>query len=697
MVKDQRIKDYHDLVKDLDNEHYNSLFSTHPFSKMGLIITFITNQLNKKFTSKESDPKILFEKATDENDLSEVLKEGDVFYCSLFESENIISENNKDLIKSNPLNVAINRIYNSIWDMSNVSESHSLIIYSELEKYLEQLLGKSIAVYTRYPKFSDWLKIYHITYGLWGFYNNWISNIDKKLIESNISELLFIGPSDQLHELADLIGYRREKGKASEAYENNLQALSDKSDWDFIREATDKSDMLSLNDDLGLKENLLLRIDIKSWLIWVDNLKWPILQDHAFYSIQDLATIEQIIALVVQEEPKLKTKSQYLLLIVLQNYYELLEKITSNLYHLKEGQWDLYDKKVRQDIIDESIILFDKWIASELEASCMRVFQLIFGSKPVSESKHFIGIFEWINNYSKQNYLDKRYSEPGLKTLKIINDVFENILILDPNSKIRITSEIVLEKINWQIFEKLITLFQSDETDGLFRDSLYNTYIQYIESDHFNWNGQVTYNDVVINQACYLSYLMTKSPAPLNAWHSLFNQFKCWHEGWITVNNYDYKVRRKETYVLMVGACLAYSYYSQGKKTEAKKAFNEVLEIVLSQYRVASSHNSNDYEIVLRLLSHTIAQYSPIEVDSFIKLIDEKCDDLELFLVVTYEISLLVEKSSLKLSTTSVSIIKNQIYTHFWKIEKRYSDNALKHMLKYFSTLKEEILQKNKM
>ena len=122
-----------------------------------------------------------------------------------------------------------------------------------------------------------------------------------------------------------------------------------------------------------------------------------------------------------------------------------------------------------------------------------------------------------------------------------------------------------------------------------------------------------------------------------------------------------------------------------------QKAFNDVLEIVLSQYRSTSSH-SNDYEVILRFLSHTIAQFSPVDVDSFIKLIDEKCDDLETFLVVAYEIILLIEKVSLKLSLASVSIIKSQIDINFWGIENRYSDYAMKHRLDYFSTIKKEIL-----
>lgn len=693
MVKDQRIKNYHDLVKDLDSERYTILFSINQFEKIDEVITWLKNELNKKFTSKETDPKILFEKATNGYTIFDLLIEGDIFYCSIFESEKLIPENCENLQKTNPLTIVVNQLYNTIWDINNSSEFLSLKIYFELKKHIEQLLGKSTASDTRYQTFSDWLKIYHITHGMCDFYVSWVSNIDKKLIANNIDELLFIDPSDDLHELAEIIGHLNERENVSKNYKNKLTKHANKSNWEFIKEATDGSSLLSFNDDLSLKENLLLRFDIKSWLLWIDNLRLPILQDHAFFSIQDLSTIEQIIALILEKEIKFKTASQYLLLIALKNYYELLKKTTLNLFDLKEGQWHYDDNIVKQKIIDESTILFDSWVTSELEASCIRVFQLIFKDKPISESEYLNEIFEWINTYSKQRYIDNKYSEPSLKTLKTINDAFEDLLIQDSSIKIRFTKEITVAKINWQIFEKLIALFHSDETDSVFGDFLYDKYVQYIESENFNWNTQISYNDIIINQACDLSYLMTKLPDTMERWNSLFYQFKCWSEGWLSANNYDYKVRRKETYILMVGACLSYSYYHQEKKKVAKKVFDEILEIVLGQYRVASTHNLDNYEIIIKFLSHTLSKFSPIDADSFTRLIDEKCDDLELFLIVAYEITFFIQKGTLKLNDISIRIIKNQIDKNFWKIECRYSDGALKPKFNYFLNLKNEVLK----
>ena len=111
-------------------------------------------------------------------------------------------------------------------------------------------------------------------------YHAWMSQIDEESIKTNVDDLIFISPASKLHELADLIGLRKEREKASEAYVLNLAKLNEKSDWEYVRESADKSDLLSLNDELIFKESLLLRLEIKYWMEWVDNLKWPILQDQ---------------------------------------------------------------------------------------------------------------------------------------------------------------------------------------------------------------------------------------------------------------------------------------------------------------------------------------------------------------------------------------------------------------------------------
>ncbi|TDO96072.1 hypothetical protein [Flavobacterium sp. 245] len=693
MIRDQRIKNYHDLLHDLENERDKSLFSKHQYAKINEVINFLKNELEKKITSKESDPKILFEKSIDGCIISDLLTQGDDFYCLVFESEKLIEESNQDLQKSNPLTIAVNELYNSIWDMSNSSESSVLAVYGKLKKRIEQLLAKAIASESHYCTFTDWIKIIDSTDGMWGSYNEWISNIAPKLIANNIDELLFIAPSLQLHELAESAGHLNEKEKVSKAYENRLTTVADKSDWEFIKTVTDQSGLFLLNEDLRLKEDLLLRFELKSWLLWVDNLKWPILQDNAFYSIQDLVSMEEVIALLLQKDVKFNTKSEYLLLIALQNYYRLIEKITLNLYDLKEGQWHYNDTIIKQTIVDASINAFDKWITLELEESCKRLFELIFEGKPVSESKKFTGVFEWINSYSKQQYGNNKYSELRLKFLNVLNESFEKLLIQDSGIKIKFTKEITIEKINWQVFEKLIKVFENEKSDSLFGDFLYEKYAQYIESDNFTWNIELLYNDVFINQAYHLSYLMTKLPDTMKRWSGLFKQFKCWSEGWDTANNYDYKARRKEIFVLMAGVCLSYSYYQQKNSKKAKEVFDEISEIVISQYRTASSYHSVDYKVVMKLLAHVLGHFSPADADSFVALLDKKCDDIQFFLAVVYEITVFIPKETLTLDALSKRLIKDQIDKNFWKIEYGNSEFALKGKLAEFSNLKNEVLK----
>lgn len=693
MLKDNRIKNNHDLVRDIENKSYLDLFSKHQFTRINKVINWLNIEFHKRFTGRVSDRKISFEDSIGGNEIFNVISEGDIFYCSVFDSENLLQENYRDLEKPNPLSMGIEKVYNSIWGFDNLSASGTLVIYIELEKYLEHLLGMSIAVDARYKTFSDWLKISSITHGMWSFYEGWTSDIDKKLILDNISDLLDIGTSVQLHNLSEAVGYSNKKEDVSEAYENKLRMSADKSEWQYVKELTHDSGLFFLNDDLSLKERLLLRLEISHWLKWMDSLKWPILQDHVFSSIEDLAVLEHVIEILLRDEIKLKSNLLHLLLIALKNYYELIEKITFNLFSLKEGEWSYHDDKIKQQIIDSSQLSLDNWIQTELEASCDRIFHFIFKGEPVSSSENFIGVFEWINSYSQQSKQNVRPPEPGLMTLKIFTEVFEKFLVADSAVKINIDRYFKVEKLNWQIFERLVFLFQSDESDSVFRDSVYDKYVKYLNAETFNWNSGLEYADVFINQAFNLAYVITKSPEPFSKWNILFNEFRLWNEGWSTSNLYDQKARSKEIYLLLVGACLSYSFYYEGEDKLAKDIFEEVLKKVISQYRVSISHNSPLYEFVLRFMTHTVAKFTPQNADDFIKMLNDKCDDIELFLILVSEITNSIDKSDLCIGAASISLIKDRINKEFWNAECRYAHSGLKYKLNYFLNLKMQVLK----
>lgn len=91
-------------------------------------------------------------------------------------------------------------------------------------------------------------------------------------------------------------------------------------------------------------------------------------------------------------------------------------------------------------------------------------------------------------------------------------------------------------------------------------------------------------------------------------------------------------------YHLFFFVCLSYSYYKDKKQTEADLIFENILNILLSQYRVSSTHKLTDYTIPFRFLSHTKAYYSSHEIDDFIAKLNIKLDDIEDLLTSFYEI-----------------------------------------------------------
>ena len=194
-----------------------------------------------------------------------VIKEGDYFYNNLLNTKEWVSKDSTDLINKNPFTYSLTKVYNEIWGIRNENKSVELGIYNALQKYLFERVGESIAHEAEYNTIEVWENIYITTYDFDGFYNKWLYNIDINLITSNLNELINIPSKVQLHELATFMDYRREKEEYTQAYLEKLKNLEQKSDWEFIREATRSSDLLSLEENLYLKEELETTNRLRQW------------------------------------------------------------------------------------------------------------------------------------------------------------------------------------------------------------------------------------------------------------------------------------------------------------------------------------------------------------------------------------------------------------------------------------------------
>ena len=690
MEKDERLKDYHTLKNESQAAEYKSLFAQNAFLPSEIAVVWLLEQLKQRISSSEDGAKTRFTDLNHSPELQTSLTEGDSFYTRLFDEGNWISERVQDMRSETPFSQAIERLYNRLWDLYNDEVRSELVVYSELEHHIEVELGRHVAKDSSLNNLAGWISIKDATHGLWKFQQSWVASIDEPKIQSLSNDLVYIAPNVPLHELASLMERRHDKVAASASYATELKRLQTESDWTYVRELTDKSDMLDLNSDQHLKQDLLLRLGMEPWLKWVDGLKWPILQDHAFLFIQRIDRLEELVALITKGQLSLKTKSEHLLLMVLQNYVELIIKISNNLFHLKEGEWNYPESEDAQDIIDAARQQYDDWMNRELKDSCNRVFDMIFGAAPVSESGYFDGVFEWINSLSKQHYNNKRYPNPSLDSLMIINEAFQQKLNNDTTNKLKIVASVPINQLNWQVFEKLVGILEHDENDEFFQRTLFDTYVSYLESDHFRWN--VKFEDLCLNQACNFSYVLKKLDHPLNEWKKLISKYRCIHEGWLARNIAGYEPRTKEAFVLITGACLSYTCYKENDLVNGVSVYDHVLDIVFEQYRSDFSTNEKDYWIALQLLAHIVGTYDQTKANALAQLLADKMDTEEGFLVVTQTLTATLLKQSQNLNGLSKTKIEERINGRFWIIEERYKDGMKKQDLTYYHELRDAVL-----
>lgn len=691
MDKDERLKNSDDIEKEVREANYRLLFSQNPFSQNETLIAWLGDQLNELISRSKSEPQTHFEDLNYTPEMSTALEEGDSFYSQLFDGGDWIPKKAENKRSETPFSDAIERLYNSLWNIQKDNSRSELIIYSELEHHIEAEFGKYVAKESSLNNLERWERIQDATHDLWEFYKSWIASIDEAIIQSFEHDLTDCKRGTPLHELASLMERRHDKEVASSNYVAKLEKLKDESHWTYVRESTSGSDYVTLHSHQVLREKLLLKLGLESWLKWVDGLQWPMLQDHAFFFIQRLDWLEQLIGLVVNAEVPLKTSREHMLLIALKNYGELIIKISDNLFHLKEGEWDYRKNEEAQKIIDAAQQQYEDWMGHGLKNSCNRVFNAFFGSKPILESKYFDGVFEWINSLSKEHYSGKRSPKPSLDSLNILNDEFQQKLNLDSSSKLNIVNRLPMKKMNWQVFEKLVGILEHDESDTVFRQVLYDTYLSYLESDHFRW--KVSFEDLFINQACNFSYVIKQLNNPLSTWTSVFANYRCLHEGWLAPVLPGHEAKSKEAFVLMAGACLSYTYYNEGNSINGLSVFDCVLENTITQYRSDFSISEKDYQIVLQLLAHTAGKFDHAKANGFAQSIVDKIDSEETFLLILHTLTATLSDLPQNLSTTIKTNIEQRVNTRFWILEEQYKKGVhSKENLKHYSELRDLVL-----
>ena len=688
MKKDERLKDQFDVKREKEEIKFRTFFENSPFEQLEVINQWLLEQLKQRITKRDVKDRPAFEQLSLSLKIKTTLKEGDRFYFALFEDSKWIPEDYEEEIDDRPFTHSVQRFYNALWNRDSLDITSNLFIYSELDNYVQIEFGKFVANENSLDTFKTWQRIELVINGQWEFRRAWIENIDLALIKYQEEELIEL-PSRLLHKMAGFINFRRNKKEFSESYVEKFKQQKNKSDWEFIKELIEESDMLNFQGSLNLRSSLLLRLGLKPWLQWVDQLKWPILQDHALFWIKNVEDIEELIEIIVDKQNTFQTKKEHLLLMLLQNYVELAEKISYNLHNLSEGKWSHNDTEDDQSIIDHAKAQHRAWSEKDLQKSIRRVFQLIFNSIPISKSQYFNSVFEWINSLQKKTSRNGRNYRVSNDCLNTINNEFQNKLNNYNTNKLEILKSISIEKINWQVFEKLVGILEYDETDILFRKELQGLYERHIDSEYFKWCEE--YENTSINQAGNLAYVIGLNDNPMDAWKVMFEKYNYKYEGWLS-SNFSGDTRKREVFVLMVGTCLSYITYKEIGITEGALVFDQLEKITIQQHRFDKMRNDKSYLPIFQLLANITGEFDINKANQFAMTITNRVDTEEIFITTVHILVTQLKTKGNKLRKAIQSTITNRITERFWIIEDRYKNPTLRNDFANFVLMKNAII-----
>ena len=607
-----------------------NLILEKPFEGIGAIAQWLEKLLCQ--CTKDETVSQDFESAVTEN-INEILLKGDNYYHQLFQKNGIINEHNADNEVANPFTLAVKKIYETLFLENSSNSGEGLLVYRELRLEIERKFGLLLAGNKSLQAYENWVYLSQkLDNGEYELYRAWIKNIPVESLLAE-KEKFSVVKNTELHDLAHLHSFRRTNKADAKNYISHLSKISTKSAVDFINEATRGSDLLMLNEAANFQLQLVLRLPASDFVLFIDSLKYPNLQDHAFFTITDFEKYPEIIKEILNNT-NLKTPKEHLLLISLENYYDFICRTVTDLYSLSQSSHYDIDSALTKQLKGEALLIYRKWIDEYISASFNKILNELFAGKGHRESKYFLLLFEWLNSHNKL-HLTHPSNEGKALVIDLLNDLF-----LKRIGKDKAERHFLIENqpVNYEALKKLVTLLDENKEDLVFRDKLNTIYCDFIPADKFSWyaTGNVNFEEA-INNAYYFSQVLCSYDDAVNKWIELFEKYKPNHEGWAFTFP-DYKVYQREAFLLTAGIGMAYYKFTDGK-SDAIAILLAVINRFFQQFRSCSKHHSVDYVTPLKFAAITTGKYMPQEAEYFLRIVDSKFDGLKYLLIATAELT----------------------------------------------------------
>lgn len=686
MRKDPRLESIYDKVSFDREERIRQIIVQHPCENFQIILEWLAEQLERKLVKKKSFPGNWVGQLN--TDVHAIISKADSHYFHLFESNTLLpNDHEKDL---KPLSFIIHRLYLEIWEQPELPENE-YGVYTSLKELILENLARLIAPNQKFSRIDLWFGLIECFSRSSDFYNTLLETIPESFIENQRAKLFY--QFDPAYVLKDA-GYPLSSRNADSFHENyleNLRKLADATPWEHVTGMSHHYSEILFDENLSFRQQFAFRLGPDTHVEWLDSLHWIILQRVALIYLNNLDDAEQLIQAIINHPRKISTRTEYLLLIVLERYYDLLVNISRALFNLQQSDGAYTGHEKQKEFIAQGKLDWQQWEANDLTDSLQRKWKLIFPNG-LDGSTYLLSVLEWITSKRKEDWINNPQPKPVIMVMDALKKTFTTFLTADLSTKLSLAATISILPANWERFGFLIDLVETDHSDAVFRLQVLEQIISYTKKENFKWNSGLNYYDEVINQACWASYLLAMEPDADKRIKTLIEEAKIPHEGW----NYDFekisKLMPSLIYWYMAGVGIGYKQLGKNDTINAIPLLKMILDKLLHQLRLSRLITEKEaYLLPLRFLLYTVLKYSIAERDWFALEILEKLDEPELVLqLCAYLIDL--DKQNISIGSSIIDGFSKRIEADAWIVEAKLLRNK-KLLPPKFKTEKEQLIK----
>ncbi|HEV8515942.1 MAG TPA: hypothetical protein VGQ59_21825, partial [Cyclobacteriaceae bacterium] len=414
-------------------------------------------------------------------------------------------------------------------DRMNTSQ---YVLQSYISLWLETRLADLISIDHR---FADPLLLERLlaqTELLFTFYSKLKGAVPKAWIEKNEIEWTTLAERPQ-----DILKYLTTYEKEYfNDYERIISQYSQENPWKFVLEATRNADAAHLSSYIAFKSSVLLRLDIREWIVLWDNLRFPVLQEIMLFAINRPTDLIRISDELATQGKNLKSNSEHLCLILLKHLFESGVMVSQKLSFYED---------VRR--LGSSNLLEDSsFVKQGREAKAVWIngraafYKTIFGSALKILRMEILSDFVFHYSLRGGDSVSSYNSEVDFM-VSAYKGLAEQMIALPE------LIEELSREFNFSKFNFLVSLIRSGILTDNQIDLILLKFLDFSGSKSFYWDG--TYSPPYWATLKGIGYLLSEKSDTSDTIKRFVSNVKICHEGW-NVKEPDYNETQRELFWL---------------------------------------------------------------------------------------------------------------------------------------------------